>query len=566
MPIANLTGFDLVWAITQNTVNSQLNWLMHEHIPRHIKMGDLETDGMVIGGAVGSDDEARLALPTPSMPMVDFDTGQAKLARLYLNLDRGTITTWSGFGKSAREIKFNVSGTRIAFKVNMNLGQVAHEELGRPGGVIPPEIAKILQQFDSSMFSIKSIFLDFQNSDLTTYDEVNSNLVFIPLSGGDAAAMDFIKANFGKMMGAWISQFRGKENPFILGYPVARQARSEDVKAVLQPTGANLSTHSWQYEGASHDHQMDGLSTLNFLLVTGGKKILDDPKYYAPDAGVFHRNLVTSNDIDGKGIIARELFLGTYLQQNLIDPFLLKLKDLGDYRNARMDKAGDDRRLTVDESTHGFVPTLTGWHYNDHVVVHWEEDGNFIHWRDSEQNTMFDIVMSMEPDRDPAMLGALRLTLTIAAQLYRRETDETRQRWPGLPSTYYGKGWADARLKWNIWLQFIAGTDGKVDVKFSQHIDEPVKNHGIDGIFEFADFFSNAFGTHTISQDWDTNADSMVSEDNGIASRVMDATEAVLGNMALLVVLPAPSQFFYKNILLNADGDIEVDLAYKTQE
>ena len=565
MPIINLTGFDLVWAVTQNTVNSQLAWLMREHIPRYIKMGDLHVDGMVIGGAPDTADEARLKLPTPASPMVDFDTGQAKLARLFLTLDSGTITTWTGFGHNATEVKYNVAGTRIAFKVNMNLGQVAHEELGKQGGVIPPTIAKILQDFDPSMFSIQSIFLDFQNSDLTTFDELNSNLVFTGPPGSDPSALAFIKENFGKMMGAWISQFKGTENPFILGYPVARQTRSEDIRSVLQPTGANLSTHSWQSAQTVIDPLTAGMSTLNFLLVTGGKKITDDPKYSAPDAGVFHRNLVTTNDIDGKGIIARELFMGEYLQKSLINPMLAKIKAMGDYRNARMDTVDDGRTLTTNDLTDGFVATTDGWHYDDHVVVHWESDANIIHRRDSEQHMSFDVKMSMAPDRDPAMQGASRLTLAVTATLLRYEKDEARQRWPGLPSTYYYDVSATAQLQWNMTIQFVAGTDGKINVKFYHQINDPVKSHTTSKLIDFADTFSSLFGAHTISDDWDSNANSMLSEENGIATSVISNTQAVLDNLALLVVLPAPSQFFYKNIVLNDDGDIEVDLAYKSQ-
>ncbi len=464
-------------------------------------------------------------------------------------------------------MQYAIAGTRIAFKVNMNLGQVAHESLGKPGGAIPPQIQAILSEFTPSMFSIQSIFLDFQNSDLTTFDEMNSSLVLKRLDGTvpDPQELGFIRENFGKMMGAWIAQFRGADNPFILGYPVTRNDRPEDIKAVFQPTGANLSTHAWQYDTPGGDHSKDGLSTLNFLLVTNGKKIMEDPKYYAPDAGVFHRNLVTTNDIDGKGIIARELFLGTYLQKNLIDPFLAKIRAMGDYRNARMDKAGDDRRLSIDERTNGFAVTANGWHYNDHVNVHWDESGNIIHWRDSEQNMTFDVSLGMAPDRDPAMMGAQRLTVTIAGELYRKEVDEARQYWPGLSSTYYGKGWGDASLKWTMWLQFVAGADGKINVAQFKQFDPPVTNHGTGGVYDFADFFNNLLGLHTISDDWDTNAHSLSDDENGIATTVVQNTSDVLRNMAMQVVLPAPSQFFYKNILLNADGDVEVDLTYKTQ-
>ena len=583
MPRKDLTGFDLVWAVTENTVNAQLNWLMEGGlIPRAIRMGDLNTDGIAIGGDEGTDDECILALPTPAAPLLDFDTGQAKLGHLFLTVEKGTATTWTGFGASARQVKYDIAGSRLAFNVNLNIGQIAHEDLSKPGGRIPPEIGKILQHFDSSMFSIQSIFLDFQNSDLDTFNE---NVSVIRLAQGGVSAdehdpsVSFLRQNFAKMMGSWISKFRGADNPFILGYPVTRNQPSAEVKTILQPTGANLSVKAYDYGSAADDHTKDGLSTLNFLLVTGGKDITKDQALYGPAAGVFSRNLVESNEIDGKGVIASEIFRGTYLEPNLFVPLLAKIKELGDYRHAR-----DDVRPTiaVDELTNGFEPcpatNPTGWHYHDHVVLKWRDDswGTNYHERESEQQLTFDVFMDMkphfdstvdaDPDFDQSLLASPRLWLTIVGTMYRREWDQTMQKEAGdIPDLYLGKGWATASNTFKIYLAFVAGADGKITVSHFARANPAVTDSASEGIFKIKDFFNDTFGGTSYADSWKSNATDLMSQESGIAKKVIDDTTDVLQNFGALIVLPAPSQFFYKNILINADGDIEVDVTYKSQ-
>src|SRR3954462_10442332 len=47
----NLMGFYMVWAVTQDTVNSQLEWLqLCGVIPDAAQIGDLSVEGLAIGG------------------------------------------------------------------------------------------------------------------------------------------------------------------------------------------------------------------------------------------------------------------------------------------------------------------------------------------------------------------------------------------------------------------------------------------------------------------------------------------------------------------------------------
>ncbi|WP_300752578.1 beta/gamma crystallin-related protein [Janthinobacterium sp.] len=551
-PSATLTGFDMVWAITQNTVNSQLAWLQScKLIPSDVQIGDLGRDGLQIGGSDA--DRATIAPPT-----VEFDTGNAHEARLMISISGGNVSYYSGFGAKAIVVKEAIAGWKLAFNVKLNIGQIAHEHLTGGDGKVPPEILKILTQFDSTMFSIQSIFLDFQNSDMANYNTVLSSI---------NTTNSFLQQNFATMVGSWIKSHQGADNPFILGYPVTRLAPPAELKAVFEPTGANLSTHAYEHPAGDNDKSKAGLSTLNFLLVTGDRKITDNPALYAADAGSFHRNLVLSNDIDGKGIIARDLFFKRYLKPLLIEPFENAVNKLPDYLNARRDRnaeAAINSKSGVSGAPKGqrarFVPSATGWTYADHVRLAWHESGFNSHDRESEQELKFNVDVSMQPDT----AGASRLTLDIAGSLMRYEWDQVNQDFPFKNNVYMGKGWARATLRWSIRLQFIAGTDGKITITHSSKAAEPVKESGTGGVYSVADFFTDLLGLHGVSDDWRDNAAGLSSIDQGVVTQLIAATSPIMDAASTRIVMPAHSQFFYKNMLMNADGDIEIDFAYKS--
>jgi hypothetical protein len=555
LPNPTLTGFDMVWAITENTVNSQLSWLQDSGlIPNKVKIGDLDTDGIAIGGT--GEDEATISAPT-----VDFDTGVPKQVKLIISFTGGNVSYYSGFGRNATVKKQPVAGWKLVFNVNLNIGQIGHDYL-IAGKNIPPEILKILTQFDPSMFSVQSIFMDFENSDLTTYNTLESVI---------KTDEPFVQQNFATSVGAWITSHKGADNPFILGYPVTRQTPPADVPSIFEPTGANLSAHSYQYPPGSTDQSKNGLSTLNFLLVTGNRKITDDQSLYGQGAGIFHRNLVESNDIDGKGIIAHDVFFDKYLHQVLVVPFEQKANELQDYVHARddrtpnigiCDRTGIDPNQPATSQRAKFVRTAAGWSYGDHVQLNWHESGFYSHDRESEQNLQYAITVSMQPDA----AGAQRLTMDILGSLYRYEWDQQNEDIPPFQSNVYvGKGWASATITWNIRLQFIAGADGKITITKTSAQNDPVTDHGDSGLFKVADFFSDLLDLHGINDNFRDNAASLGQIEGAIVQQLLDQTGPILDNAMTRVVMPARSQFFYKNLLLNSDGDIEIDFTYKSE-
>lgn len=542
----SIAGFDMIWSITQNTINSQMEWLQAEGlIASALAFGDLDADGFYIGGT-GAD--AALLAP----PVVSFDTGQSNVARMTLSFTGGTFTAYSGFGHNAVATKFPLAGSRIAFKVNLAIGQLAHEHLANAKAV-PPAVAQILGSFSPTMFDVRSIFMDFQNSDLTSYDTTYSDI---------KVNNEAVKQIFSTGIAAWINSHKGNNNPFILGHSVESNApAAAGTPAVLQPTGANFSSHV--FSPATRPQDL-GLSTFNFLLVTDGRKITDHPELYGPGAGTLNYNPVDTNEVDGVGAVDVNVFLDRYIKPTIIDPLNRSLSAMPDYVNARPDRGPsvevNDKSAPDGHGRATFVRTSTGWTYHDTVHLNWHESGFYSHDRWSQQSMIFEVKLLMANDAG----GIPRLTLQIDGSLFRYEKDQQNTDVPPFKSNVYvGDGWAKATMPWTIKLQFVAGADGKLTITKSAAAGQTQTDHGQGGIFDLADFFRGLFDMKTISSDWSDNAGGLAAVEKLVADSIEKQAGDVINTAASKIVMPAPKTFFYKNIRLDQRGNIAIDLTYK---
>lgn len=407
------------------------------------------------------------------------------------------------------------------------------------------------------MMQVSSIFMDFANSDLANYDSNHTVMNTTDL---------LLKQIFADRVGAWLKGKQGKDNPFILGYPVTRTSPPDDIRAVFQPTGANLSVHAYEYPAGSTDQSKNGLSTLNFLLVTGHRRITDEPALFAPDAGTFHRNLVEDPKIDGKAIISRDLFLHSYLYPLIVKPLQDLINSQPDFVGARADREAsadiNDKTAPVDGRA-TFISTDTGWRYSDHVKLTWHESGFYSHGRESEQQIDFTVNVLTQTNSS----GAARPTVEITSKLYRYEWDQQNQDIPPFKSNVYvGKAWANATLDWTLTLQFVAGVDGKITITKSSSVPDPKTDSGDAGAYKIADAFTNLLGLSGIEDAWSSNGANLGTVESDVADRLIEDIDTVLDGAMGHLVMPARNQFFYKNMQINGDGDIEFDITYKSED
>jgi hypothetical protein len=398
----NLIGFDMVWGVTENTVNSQLEWLFDSGaVSDHVQFGDINNDGVSIE-------------PLLKPAVVSFNTGTAKRARMTLTFTSGTAAYWEGFGPAARQKTVDIKGWKIALVVNLSLSALAAElrnAQSQPG--MSTETHAILQNFRDSMFSINSIFLDLQNADLVDFDAISSSTFPDTDPNNPDPRAPLLRQQFADGIRAWITSHKGGNNPYVLGYAVLKNGVSE-TDSVLRATGATFSTQGYKYAaGAAHSAISDGLSTLNFLLVCDNRTIAGDPQLSSEAAGIFSRNLVATNDIDGSLIVSRDLFTRKYIEPFIIARLRSKLQAFDP--NFVRGWANHQPALRQDLPPQNFTPDAPGmtWTWVDAPGLYWDEH-NMLEREALEENRHITAVLSIVNNSDG------RLGMHVVGTLMRR--------------------------------------------------------------------------------------------------------------------------------------------------
>jgi hypothetical protein len=548
----NLTGFDMVWAITQNTINSQLQWLasLPNALPVTESIGSLADPEQITIG-LGDVVKGRFTLPLKiGSPLVDFNTSRPKLVNFKIPIKAGQAAFLeTDLDTMTLKVKtVDIAGAILGFEVDVNIAKRATDAL-RNNLPIPPEILDQLEQFKAEDFEIASIFLDFENSRLMTYDATLSS--FPPtLAPGFAEATNVA-------MGKFLAKKSVSDNPFFLGHAAVRKT-APPADEILAPTGTNFSTTPFiRHDGQPTNEEL-GLSTFNFLLVGGDHDILKDSRLSGPGAGVFNDNFVPSNEYDGVGVIDLHFFTAKYLQPFFIDPLGQRIPQaFGDFHSVHPE--ADNPAI---EDTKVLVPNEDGvsWRYHQKVDLEWSSGGISPHKRWATRELTFDVQLMNKPD--PSAGGALRLALEIRGNLYRYEKDEIQT----AAHQYSGDAWAWARFLSKHTIYFTAGKEGQVTLRAEMDpIADPTTDHGDGGIYVFADFFNRFLGLHQISSEWSDIALGLAGEELTGSVALLEASKDMLKEVATRVVLPAPHVFLYRDLVLNPQNDPEIRLTYKTQ-
>lgn len=545
-PSGALCGFDMLWRLSASTINAQLAWLhAHGHLPGTLRFGELERDGMAIGG--DGADRASMAAPT-----LELATEEARTARLSLTFTGGQVSYYPG-PSAAGPVRCPLAGWRLVFSVPLKLGSLAPGQWQRG---VPATVAAQLGSYDPAGFSVEAVFLDVRDCGLGQYDPVRSQF-----EHGDG----WFRQKFAAMLGGWLRSLHGADNPFVLAYPVLRKAPPDQQRAVFEPTGASLPHHARVSRLDGAEHGEDAAGGLELLLVSGYRRLGDPAARHscAGDACQFRPESGFGPGVAGKAIVARDVFMKHFLLPTLVLPLEFNINALPDYLDARRDRsarASSNSKSGVAGEAGGerarFVPTANGWEYHDRVFLEWHESGTHSHDRQSEQDRRFQIGLASQPDAD----GIARLTLELSGTLMRYEWDQLNVGIFAEDHVYVGRAWARATLRWRLRLQFMAGADGQLAMVCVGGAEPPVVEHGISGIYKDGDIYSDLLGLPAISEDWRDNAISLAEVQQRLVPALIAQLTPALEAAAARIVLPAAPRLRIGQIGLNADGDIELDV------
>jgi hypothetical protein len=319
-----LNDYDLVWALTQGTINAQLAWLFTKLTPpgqrgiEHVSFGQLfEADGKTVKDGLHVDGDL-------GVPSIEIGEGNDNTVFLFVPFERGTLQHL-GLGGGVYTVDLRpdpehraATTWTLCFKVDLNIADITSSldcSTGRPPRSMHQETYDRLCHFKSSDFTVRQIFLDVQNVDLARYRSerstipatvvasVTSDGTTTPSQPDPQAAVAMQRA-----MTLYLQDLRadGRTNPYILGYTA--NASFDEVSA-LQPTGTVYSTHA--YEAGANQPAEPDLSTFEFLLVTHHKT--------PPLTNLgFSYNLVDRAGISGTGRVANATVVRDWLANSAL--------------------------------------------------------------------------------------------------------------------------------------------------------------------------------------------------------------------------------------------------------
>ena len=273
-----LDGFNMVASISESTINYQFGQLFkHGFIPSTIdlKIGDDPDDPEI---------EMSATLTAPTVSFSVFDNPRS--ISFILNMKEGVLKYWKG-GHHPTPESIPFTDWQYAFEVNLDMQQINQQSIENHEK-IPPVVKGILKSFTDDMFSIQSLFMDFQNADLAKLDAKHTK------TGTSTDPMAVM--NLDAAIRTYFKNLKGSDNPYILGYSInAHSSSGHASHSTFVPTGATFSIFKHPTD--------DSLNALNFLVMTDNNEMPTDK-----NAGKFTNNWIQPEH-NGRFIIAGDLFM-----------------------------------------------------------------------------------------------------------------------------------------------------------------------------------------------------------------------------------------------------------------
>ncbi|HEY6793154.1 MAG TPA: hypothetical protein VI248_00560 [Kineosporiaceae bacterium] len=501
-------GFDIVTAITENTINLQFDQLFRQGTIRPRLTMQLADTGITIDAA----------LTAPTVSLLVPDTTATVLFQL--RLADGTFTYYEGFGRSAVQHEIPVKNWVYGFRVNMNFRAISAAALDP--ATVPDAVRHTLTSFDPSLFTIRQLLLDFENADLADYDPAHTEM---PLPDGRTPSPNTL-AQWQTALSSYFTSLKGSSNPYILGYAVhaVTPTAQPDVPALLNPTAGTFSTFQ---SGARTVGE--GLSTLNFLLRTGDPAQRPVPP--VPPNGVFATPLVTDRAVDGAMVIAADVFRSGYLEPILVP---------------RIGTAAGVPPLTL-------VAPPAGT--NEWVWTSSHEDDDYDRWVDrivvanvyQNHQTYRDCTATFGPGNQLLISGTLRETYGW----YTGTAPNTAR---------VDRGGVTVTRHWQAGMTLTAGEDGRLTWTLAHFTaGDPDVQKWESGFEQFLDMFNAGVG-----QAENAVADAVAATQGAIVAAVQTELTAALSGLGNRVVLPGGDAFFFADAALDTELNLVCAVEYKT--
>ncbi len=526
MQPGNLSGFDMLVAISENTINYQFQQLhRHDHLPREWDLTAADT---------GISIKARLDPATVSLSV----KGQARKVIFITHLKSGTFTYYDGFGRNAVEKEIQIKDWQYAFEVNLDMQAIklaAIKDRAERGGVfIPNVVYDHLEEFTDDMFKIQHLYMDFQDSNIASYDTAHT-----VMKGNDGKNLTPGQmAQFGSGLTAYFKSLEGSNHPYILGYSVeSKDAKKGDGNATFKPSSCTFSTF---------EHPQDnGLNALNFLVMTDNHSLPTDQA-----AGIGMGGYLSSNEDDGKFVIAGNRFFKDWLS-GIIEDSLRVSSPL-----TRLSGQAADAISAYMNVAH---PAMNA---SGNCIKDFYQIGPY-EWSKIHEDAvgMIDITESSHEDGLAAVMIRNEGSEKIKVTVYGIWNYNPKASWnpTAAPSGHIG---IKSRVTWTNEFEVVCGNDGQIAIA------NQVNTMGEHSIERDTDGLSSVIlAVEDLIPFIKTPGEHLDEMGEKINDRMEDAVKSrgiIPNTLQNRFILPAGDVFFFENLQLNSKGDATMDITYKS--
>jgi len=529
-----LDGYHMVVAITEETINFQFELLWRRNVIKKNFVIEDEDSGSTLNATMGAPRVELLSqseAPRAVLLVLELKSGEANLK----TLRKGQIV----------ETKFEVKDWKLAFRVNLDMRYLEQKH----SGAVPEEVKRLLQ-FNSDQFRIRQLFMNFQSLNLASFD-------FDRCTDGEGKKLGVGATEpILRAIGLSYAKLRDEENPFILGYSIETKTNTSRPLAVFEPTTGTFSTF-WEPRTGQPNA---GLGCLNFLLMTRGEKLPDDPR-----AGLFRDNWMRKGaggsaqeqvgTRDGRMVISAREFEQQYVEGLLLrgirDAFQfeseMKFSWLDDLETLKANiKRNATSALFDDKIAGSFAKAFnshskTGlWSAMSYSHVKESDNAGGVEKGRSENRELKACVTRWAEGTSIQMDGAFLWWDSVNTRDIGMIFDDTFECWIGASVSFT--------------IRISAATDGALHVNVS-------------------------CGDIVSDKDWQGKAkyalegkpimEAFVARGESFTKYVMENLKkelvALLATLQMRVILPAGDVFFFKNISFDEDRNVLIDITYDTK-
>lgn len=202
-------------------------------------------------------------------PKIEILSETSKELIFQVSFKPGSTLFYTREGKKA-EYNLGENGIKYAFRVSIGTVKIKSDkkiiEISEDGK--EKEITLRDKGINDNDFTIKSLFLDFENANIADYDSGSS---ILPKDARENALLQAAMVNYFKNLAS-------SDNPYVLGYAINKNEVQEGERGLFYPSGVAYST--------SHSKEARA-STFNFLMLLN-----NNPFPSGNDAGVLPTSLM----------------------------------------------------------------------------------------------------------------------------------------------------------------------------------------------------------------------------------------------------------------------------------